>query len=166
MKKKDNVERYIAAEIEAFFKDLSPRNEVTILDNSQETDKVLWEIQQNKQTEEKLKRKERGIRHKEIELSRQRERLEKELGIFHLSSDIEFDSYQLEPSLNEIKQEESKLKHELDTLVDAVAKLKEQIERDNEKVKKLQSNTRRAVSTAMDKWIHNQGNRTLLIYTM
>ena len=170
----DIAARDSAEKIEAFFKDLNARNEVAIIPSSgsQEMDKLcelhedLWGIQQKIREMEYLNWLDAEGKRRQLEaLQRHRVRLEQKLGTqieeedgqkVELPSDIVYPS-RLRQSLNEIKQQESRLKHELDIYKDMVAKLREQEERNIEKVKELNRETQKAVSTAFDKWIHKQG---------
>ena len=163
--KGNEVERENAEKIKAFFTNLSKRNEVAIISCSEETHEVLKEIKQRRQKENDLNPKEWYIRRYLGRRKRlQRKRLENEepemptkimdeqiVSFPYYSRPYSFGLQEL--SLNEIEQEERKQKHELHDNVDMVAKLKEQLE-------ELNRETQKAVSTAMENWIHNRGGST------
>ena len=139
--------------IETFFKDLNSKNEVAkiLLTSSQETRKFLREINEatnlrlNSQPGEDLVKK-----HYEMVLL-QKARLEKELGEMKKGN----------------KQRQSRVGPELrhfvllelhyEDLLEHIAKERDQTKRDIEKLKELEKESTKPISTAMDKWIHNQG---------
>lgn len=167
----NNVGRDYAENIRAFFKDLNSRNDVVVIKSPhiQNMCTVERRIKEGERRKETGQLQEERMRHRLEVLSRQRESLEKEprtqIGedgdqTVGLPPDTEFYPYQQGQSLSKIKKEETRLKHELDIHMNIVAELKKQIESGIEevkKLKKLKGETQRAVSTTMDKWIHNQG---------
>ena len=132
----DNVERDNEEKIEALFKGLNSRNEVTIisLTISQETREALREMKLCKLN-------------RQLEIER-REHLERErqLSVERLS----FLMMSRHRSARVIQQE-------LNVCMEEATKLREQIERDIKRVKELEKETGEAVSKAMDKFIHDQG---------
>lgn len=159
--KEVNVVKDYAEKIEAFFKNLNSHNEVAMIasPSSPETREILWEVTQKKRKEEYIKVYQETIRQQlEIELPRERERLEKEIDIEEEGKPrVGFTERGHGQSLSEIKREELELRRELDIRMERGAKLREQIEREIEKIKELEKETEKAISTAMDKWIYYQG---------
>ena len=161
--KESEVEWENEEQIKAFFTNLSKRNEVTIISCSEETHEALKEIEQRRQKEQDLKRRELYIRRQlEVNISLQKKLLKKksEMPTKKMVEILQYSSFPLALDLQEIEQEERKLKHELHDKVDMAAKIREQIERDVEKLEELKREIQKAVSTAMEKWIHNRGLQT------
>ncbi|KAL9984365.1 hypothetical protein ACROYT_G006650 [Oculina patagonica] len=166
----DNVKKDNEEKIEVFFKALNPRNEVAItsMTFSQETRKIVQETARNKIEEDQLKDEERSIRYQlEIELPRQRERLEKKPEMQMEKEGkrrlryIPSRGRKLTPS--EIEQQELRLRRELDDCIEKRAKLREQIEKNIEKMKEQLKKAEKAILLAMVKWIHNQETFTCLV---
>ena len=62
--------------------------------------------------------------------------------------------------LSQVKQQELRRKHQelrLKGQLEYLAREKKKEERDFEKLKELEKESTKLISTAMDKWIHNQG---------
>ncbi len=141
----DDVKRDSEEKIEAFFKGLSPRNEVAIISSpsSQETREAREEDQLEKRKEE--------IRHQlKVELPLRRKRLKKQL---EMKMEKE-DNARVRLFWSRLQEEELLLRLELDNCIEESTKLREQLEKNIEKVEEQE---KKAVSTAMDKLIHNQG---------
>ena len=159
----DIVEREDAEKIETFFKDLNSRNEVAniALGSTQETREVLREI--NTTTREMRYCQLREDRwKKDLESWLQREaRLEKELEEAVQMEKGREQRRRLELELEQLKQRERKCRDQLENL----AKEKTYAERVSEKLKELEKESTKPISTALDEWIHNQGWLTPYTYT-
>lgn len=143
--------------IETFFKDLNSRNEVTIISlaSSQETREVLREMKQRR-------RKNLGDYHlleisHEIQLERvlqMKASLEEELAeVKQMKKGRKQMQSLLELELKGIKLREVECRAELENIV----KEREQRKRNIEKLKELEKENTKPISTVMDEWIHNQG---------
>ena len=131
----DIVERNEAEKIEIFFKDLNSKNEEAkiSLASSQATREFLRETGRN-----------RGIRYIHFHEEGSKTRLERTL---QQKKELEM---QMEKGFGDTML---RYEHELEYH----AKAKKQQERDFEKLKELEKESAKLISTAMDKWIHNQG---------
>ena len=146
----DIVVRENLEKIETIFKDLNSRNEVTIISlaSSQETRKFLIQLKVSNRglgyddswTEENLESVLQRKTHFEKELERA---TQMETG--HEYRRI----LELELKLSEIKYEEQWLRDKLATVAGA--------KRDLKKLRGLKKKSKKAISKAMDKLIHNQG---------
>jgi len=139
----DIVEREDAEKIETFFKDVNSRNEVAILSlaSSQEAREFLMELKERNRgigyyrfTEERLESvlQEKARLQKELEKVMQMEKGRKQ-------------RRRLELELGEVKKEELRLRGKLAN-----------VKRDIEKMTELEKENTKAISMAMDEWIHNQ----------
>ncbi|KAJ7328528.1 hypothetical protein OS493_024443 [Desmophyllum pertusum] len=164
---KCDVESVNVEKIEAFFKNLNPRNEVTIIASSPGLQVLQGMENKLKFLEEKNKRMGHQL---EIELPQQRESAEKaEMQVDKKRSGL---LRQLVPSsrysrLRKIKQAEVTTRRELEESENKVAALKEQMETFRKpEIKKLQKEevkkAKTAISTAMDKWFHDQDKFTCI----
>ncbi|KAJ7378034.1 hypothetical protein OS493_025351 [Desmophyllum pertusum] len=159
----DNVESDNAEKIEAFFKDLNSRNEVTIIASPPSLQAVrrmeyqlLLLVAEAESTRRRL----------EIEIPRLREYLELEMqeqkeGKKRRSRRPQ----ELSSELESIQQLEVSQRRELERLEKEVAALKERRETFKSQMEELQGEIEKAktaISTAMDKWIHNQAKAVAL----
>jgi len=152
----DIVERNEAKEIETFFKDLSSRNEVAIISlvSSQETREVLRGIEERNHRKGYYYHLSEDILRKDLERTLQNKAcVEKELEKVMHMEEKRASRQRLEQRMKQLKQQEFAFRRKLET----VAEEKKQAERDFEKLKELNKETTKRVSTAMDEWIHNQG---------
>ena len=147
------VEREDVKKIETFFKDLNSRNEVAIISlaRSQETRKVLRVVKERRRRMVSYQLYEEDVK-TELEIMVQRKvYLEKTLEVMRTKT-----GSKQRPSrrtLSEAKQQELKCRGELENVI----KKREQAERDVEKLKELEKEITKPMSTVMDEWIHNQG---------
>ena len=148
----DIVERNEAEMIEIFVKDLNSRNEVATISlaSSQETREFLGEIDGNYETPRYYHFHEERLKAELDRILREKARFEKQL-----KEEVEKPGYErwISVELSRFKRREIRLKGELEHF----AKAKEQAERDFEKLKELEKESAKLISTAMDKWIHKQG---------
>jgi len=154
----DIVVRENAEKIETFFKDLNSQNEVTIISlaSSQGTREFMsdqkeryYRIEDCRVTEERLERVLQRQAHleKELEKVMQMEKGRKQRRRPELELELE---------LSNIKQQELWLRCELENVAKAA-------KRDIEKLKELEKESTKAISTAMDKWIHSQEKFTCVV---
>jgi len=144
----DIVEREGAEKIETFFKDLNSRNEVAIISlaSSQGTLEFLMKLRERY----RLEYYPYGLPEERLESVLQlKARLQKELEKVMQVEKGPKQRRRLELELSEVKGEELLLRGELEN----AAKVK----RDIEKLKELEKESTKCISTAMDKWIRNQG---------
>ena len=156
----DSVERKDVENIETFFKDINSQNEVATIAmaSTQETLEVLMEtttrMRRNHLKEDMLK--------KEHESSLQlMARVEKELEEVMQVTNRRQQRESLELELKRFKEEELRYRGKLEN----AAKRKKEAERDFEKLKELEKENTKPLSTALDEWIHNQGLLTSYTYT-
>ncbi|KAJ7377980.1 hypothetical protein OS493_025296 [Desmophyllum pertusum] len=159
----DNVASDNAEKIEAFFKDLNSRNEVTIIASPPGLQAVRKMEKQLKLQEEEKKR----MRHRlEIEIPQERESLEKEMQEQKEGKKTRFGipPQDLSSQLEGIQQYEVRKRRELERFEKKVAVLRKQRETifkpQIEELQKEIEKAKTAISTAMDKWIHNQDKFT------
>ena len=147
----DIAERNDAEKIEIFFKDLNSRSEVVTISwtSSQETREFLRKIKGNRGMNYYHFHEERCKTELEGTLQR-KARLEKEL---EMNMEKGCDEMWSTQELSRLKQKELRLTDQLEYY----AKEKKKEERDFEKLKELEKDSTKLISTAMDKWIHNQG---------
>jgi len=160
--KEDIVGREDAEKIETFFKDLNSQNEVATiaLASTQKTNEVSREMKKinnvlryHHLSEDRCK--------KDLEsLLQQKAGLEKELEEAKMEK-ARLQRRSLERELKGLKEQELWCRGNLED----VAKKKEQAERDFEKLKELEKENTKPLSTAIEKWIHNQGLLTPYTYT-
>ena len=177
----DSAETNSAEKIEAFFKDINSQNEVTVIAStiSQETRKVLDKIKEMKKRENTLKEKEKRIKRRlEIELPIHRDSLNKEIQMQREGKSVpkiprgrskgglwRYPRGRYLPStmLDELDEEAVRISHQLDELTIEIEDLrKEQMKTaEDEQMEELETEenekAKTALSTAMEKWIHNQG---------
>jgi len=143
----DVVVRENAEKIETFFKDLNSRNEVTMISlaSSQETLEFLMELKvMNRET-----RLEPFIEERLEDVLHRKACLEEELEKVMQMETEHGRRRRLELELSGIKQEELWLRGELEDAARA--------KRDLKKLRELHKKSTKAISTAMDKLIRNQG---------
>ena len=172
----DSAETNSAEKIEAFFKDINSQNEVTVIAStiSQETRKVLDKIKEMKKRENTLKEKEKRIKRRlEIELPIHRDSLNKEIQMQREGKSVPkiprgrskggLGRYLPSTMLDELDEEAVRISHQLDELTIEIEDLrKEQMKTaEDEQMEELETEenekAKTALSTAMEKWIHNQG---------
>ena len=155
--KEDVVEKEVVEKIETFFKDLNFRNDVAIISvvSSQEIRELLEEIKIRNHGMRYYLRNEDSLRTGLEIILQEKARLEKEL--------------------EKRPQQRRRLKLELSRLfekevwhrdkLENIAKEKKQAEKDFEKLRELEKERTKPISTAMDELIHNQGWLTSYTYT-
>ena len=150
----DIVVRENAEKIETIFKDLNSRNEVTIISlaSSQETREFFMELKvSNRRIRIDNAWAEKGLERVLRRKTQLKKELEKELEkATQMETGHEYTRrLELELELRGIKDEELWLRDEQANFARA--------KRDLEKLKELTKKSNKAISTAMDKLIHNQG---------
>ena len=149
----DTFEREDVKKIETFFKDLNSRNEVGIISfaRSEENRKVLREVKMQRDSVAYYQLDEEELE-TDLEIIVQRKaHLENKLETMGTETGLKQRPIRL--NLSEAKQKELKRRGELENVV----KMREQAERDLEKMKELEKEATKPFSMAMDGWIHNQG---------
>jgi len=136
-----------AEKIETFFKDLNSRNEVTTISlaSSKETREFLMELK----VTNRVSRYERRTEDRIESILLRKAHLEEELEKVMQMETEHGHRRRLELELSEIKQEELRLRGELENVARA--------KRDLEKLKELKKKSTKAILTAMDKLIRSQG---------
>jgi len=159
----DIVEREDAEKIEIFFKDINSQNEVATiaLASTQETNEVFREIRERNLGMRYYHLREDRCKKDLEKLLQRKARLEKELEEVMQMEKARLQRRSLEQKLKELKEQELRCRGKLEN----VAKEKEQVQRDFEKLKELEKENTKPLSTAIDKWIHNQGLLTSYTYT-
>ena len=155
---KDFVKSKTPEKIETFFKDLNSRNEVATisLGCSQETREDLRKIKQRGLNLGFYHAQEHSLKKGLERVFQWKTRLEKELAeVMQMEKEREQKRrlLELELELREAKQQELGYRGQLENIVTE----KEQIKREFEKLKELEKESTKPISTAMDDWIHNQG---------
>ena len=159
--KEDVVEKEVVEKIETFFKDLNSRNDVARISVvcSQETRELLEEIKIRNRRMRRYKWHEDRLRTGLERILPQKARLTKELEMEKRPQQRQ----RLEIQLSRRPVEHEALWH-IDDL-ENIAKEKNQAEKDFEKLIELEKESVKAISTAMDELIHNQGWLTSYTYT-
>ena len=154
----DIVEKEDTEKIETFFKDLNSQNEVATvaLAGTQETNEVYGEIKQRNYEMRYYHLEEDDFKKKIEILLQDKARLEEVM-----RKKAPNHRQYLERQLTKVKERELGYRGE----VGNVAKMKEQAQRDFEKLKELEKENTKPLSTAFDKWIHNQGLLRSYTYT-
>jgi len=147
----DIVEREEAQKIETFFKDLNSRNKVATiaLGSTEETRKVLMEMKTRNRGMVYHHLRETSLERELRNWLQQKAYLEKEL---ERAMKINR-RRRLKLQLEEVKELELRSRGALEK----VSKRKEQAERDFKKLRELEKERMKPISTALDEWIHNQG---------
>ena len=155
--------------IERFFKDLNPKNEVDVITSPNERDKLL--MRRNIERKELSKMHtiawEKQLRHElEIQLPKVRSGIEREgqekskspkgEGMRRLGDS----SIARVKFITNLKRDEPFLRKQLETEMEEITKLKEEIKRRTERIKDIEreeSDAESALLNVMDKWIQDQG---------
>ena len=151
----DIVERNEAEKIEIFIKDLNSRSEVATISlaSSQETRELLRKIDHRDHRKYIM----RYYHLDEERLKTQLESILQEKALFEKELEMQmgkgFDGKTITMKLSVLKVHELQITGDLED----IAKAKKQEERNFEKLKELEKESTKLISTAMDKWIHNQG---------
>jgi len=152
--KGDIVEREVAEKIETFFKDLNSRNEVVIISlvSSPETREVLMEIKKRNHGMRYYHLREGSLRGDYERILQRKARLEKKLEeVMEKGRKQRWSNLDLQ--LLPLEDQEFGCRIQLENIV----KEKKEAERDFEKLKELEKESAKPISTTLDKWIHNQG---------
>ena len=171
-----SCEKGTAKMIETFFKDLNPKNEVDVITftNLAEKYQVREDIGRKKRLEENAIACEKEFRYRlKMHLPKARKRIE---GEGHEKSKSPQEDSVLRvgspwlalshPSRRSIKsgffknEEASFLRKQLESRMEEITKLREEIERETERIEDIErqnSDTELALLSVMDKWIQNQG---------
>ena len=154
----DIVKNKTPEKIETFFKDLNSRIEVAIISlaSSQETREVLREIKQRGPDLKYYHASENRRLKKNLEWVLQwKASLEKELEeAMQMEKGRKQRRNDLERELKNVKQRELEYRSQLEKIV----KEREQRKWEFEKLKELEKENEKPISTAMDEWIHNKGS--------
>ena len=149
----DIVKREDAEKIKTFFKDLNSRNEVAIISlaSPRETRGLLLEMEERKRRMEYHHLVESSYKNSLESVLQQKAYFEEglEKGRTQIGS--------VERVLSNLKKPELSLRSALENIVQE----KRQVQRDLERLEELREKCAKAVSTAMDKLIHNRGWLTL-----
>ena len=141
-----SCEKGTAKMIETFFKDLNPKNEVDVIPftNLAEKYQVREDIRKKKRLEKNAIACEKEFRYRlKMYLPKARKRIE---GEGHEES--------------KRPQEESMLRKQLESKMEEITKLREEIKRETERIEDIErqkSDEELALLSVMDKWIQNQG---------
>ena len=169
-------EKDTAKMIETFFKDLNPKNEVGVIPftNLEKKDLVREDIEWKKHLEMLAVAKEKEIRYcLEIQLPKLKKRIEgegqeksrspEEESVGKVGGPQWIDSHLSrlrQKSLKNPKEQEPFLRNQLETILEEITKLREQIKRETEQIEDIERENSDAESTllnVMDKWIKDQG---------
>ena len=169
-------EKDTAKMIETFFKDLNPKNEVGVIPftNLEKKYLVREDIEWKKHLEMLAVDKEKEIRYcLEIQLPKLKKRIEgegqeksrspEEESVGKVGGPLWIDSHLSrlrQKSLKNPKEQEPFLRNQLETILEEITKLREQIKRETEQIEDIERENSDAESTllnVMDKWIKDQG---------
>ena len=169
-------EKDTAKMIETFFKDLNPRNEVGVIPftNLREKYLVRENIEEREQLEMFAVAKEKEIRYRlEIQLPKMKNRIEgedqekskslEEESVRKVGGPPWIDSHLSRlrvKSITNLKEEELFLRKRLETIIEEITKLREEIKRGTEQIEDIErenNDAELALLNAMNKWIQDQG---------
>ena len=169
-------EKDTAKMIETFFKDLNPRNEVGVIPftNLREKYLVRENIEEREQLEMFAVAKEKEIRYGlEIQLPKMKNRIEgedqekskspEEESVRKVGGPPWIDSHLSRlrvKSITNLKEEELFLRKQLESIMEEITKLREEIKRGTKRIEDIErenNDAELALLNAMDKWIQDQG---------
>ena len=169
-------EKDTAKMIETFFKDLNPRNEVGVIPftNLREKYLVRENIEEREQLEMFAVAKEKEIRYRlEIQLPKMKNRIEgedqekskspEEESVRKVGGPPWIDSHLSRlrvKSITNLKEEELFLRKQLESIMEEITKLREEIKRGTKRIEDIErenSDVELALLNVMDKWIQDQG---------
>ena len=153
----DVVKSKNSEKIEIFFKDLNLRNEVAIISlaSSQENREVLRKIKQRGRRNLGLYHQRENSLKRDLEWVLQwKTGLEEELDeVKQMKKGRKQRRSALELELKMVQRRELEYRGQLENIV----KERERAKRESEKLKELEKESTKPISTAMDEWIHNKG---------
>ena len=169
-------EKDTAKMIETFFKDLNPRNEVGVIPftNLREKYLVRENIEEREQLEMFAVAKEKEIRYRlEIQLPKMKNRIEgedqekskspEEESVRKVGGPPWIDSHLSRlrvKSITNLKEEELFLRKQLESIMEEITKLREEIKRGTKRIEDIErenNDAELALLNVMDKWIQDQG---------
>ena len=169
-------EKGTAEMIETFFKDLNPRNEVGVIPftNLREKYVVRENIEEREQLEMFAVAKKKEIRYGlEIQLPKMKNRIEgedqekskspEEESVRKVGGPPWIDSHLSRlrvKSITNLKEEELFLRKQLESIMEEITKLREEIKRGTKRIEDIErenNDAELALLNAMDKWIQDQG---------
>ena len=169
-------EKDTAKMIETFFKDLNPRNEVGVIPftNLREKYLVRENIEEREQLEMFAVAKKKEIRYGlEIQLPKMKNRIEgedqekskspEEESVRKVGGPPWIDSHLSRlrvKSITNLKEEELFLRKQLESIMEEITKLREEIKRGTKRIEDIEgenNDAELALLNAMDKWIQDQG---------
>ena len=169
-------EKDTAKMIETFFKDLNPRNEVGVIPftNLREKYVVRENIEEREQLEMFAVAKKKEIRYGlEIQLPKMKNRIEgedqekskspEEESVRKVGGPPWIDSHLSRlrvKSITNLKEEELFLRKQLESIMEEITKLREEIKRGTKRIEDIErenNDAELALLNAMDKWIQDQG---------
>ena len=165
-------EKDTAKMIETFFKDLNPRNEVGVIPFTNLREKYLMRenIENREQLEMYAVAKEKEIRYwlekmkKRIEgEDQEKSKSPEEESVGKVGGPPWIDSHLSRlrvKSITNLKEEELFLRKQLESIMEEITKLREEIKRGTKRIEDIErenSDVELALLNAMDKWIQDQG---------